>query len=307
MGRLDSCRLRLWGRQNARRRDTAVQGSNLLREAICCEMPAALAKHLGLEAMDLLLDVEKSFDHRRLHDVALVALRIGYPAEPLLFALMGHRAVRFICYQGSYSMSIYPVESILAGCVHSTSMARAVMTELLDHAHAGYMPRTLSWVHVLEEITAQLLEHGVMVKAMAAARGVGVDAHVSARRALSTWHQRRGTAKLRASRLTGVVRCYRLAAKLTRPGAEAQARWGSQSQGASLTGLARRQTHACSQLLASGDLEDAQPPAWPLLFGPKAAPEYEHRRDIRTSWLNILEAHPQLIRGIESLWEHLDA
>ena len=104
---------------------------------------------------------------------------------------------------------------------------------------------------------------------------------MSGRRALHTLHQRRAKASLRASRLSKVVRCCKQAAKLARPGAGAQARWGSQTQGISpiVMMATRRMLATTSGLRRPGECTAT---CMALAFGPRAEPEYAYRCDILT-------------------------
>ena len=128
--------------------DDAVKGSSPLRAAILRSVRVEVAKTLGFEAIGILWDISAFFDSI---DIAmLIPLALEWEFCPWLLGLavkvhMGPRAFK----EGKY---ISPwVESsglsILAGCMTSVSLTRALLYDMLDDLHWSYRPITLrTWV-----------------------------------------------------------------------------------------------------------------------------------------------------------------
>ena len=81
--------------------------------------------------------------------LVMAALKLGYPAVPLLIAMLIHIATRVISADGVVSIDVMLSDiSIIAGCSHSVSWTRCFLYDLLETLHRAYMPYTKlnSWV-----------------------------------------------------------------------------------------------------------------------------------------------------------------
>ena len=128
--------------------DDAVKGSSPLRAAILRSLRVEVAKILGYEAIGLLWDISAFFDEVDIALLIPLALSRGFCPWTLGLAVkvhMGPRAFK----EGKYISSWFESSgcSILAGCVTSVSLTRALLYDVLDDMHRSCSPITLrTWV-----------------------------------------------------------------------------------------------------------------------------------------------------------------
>ena len=128
--------------------DDAVKGSSPLRAAILRSLRVEVAKILGYEAVGLLWDISSFFDEVDISLLLPLALSRGFCPWTLGLAVkvhLGPRAFKEGKYVSSWMES--SGRSILAGCVTSVSLTRALLYEVLDDMHRSCSPITLrTWV-----------------------------------------------------------------------------------------------------------------------------------------------------------------
>ena len=77
---------------------------------------------LGISGAQILCDFEKFFDTMEVGILVIAALKYGYPAVPLLIAMLIYIAYRVISAEGIVSLDILPLDiSSIVGCSHSVS------------------------------------------------------------------------------------------------------------------------------------------------------------------------------------------
>ena len=128
--------------------DDAVKGSSPLRAAILRSLRVEVAKILGYEAIGLLWDISAFFDEVDIALLIPLALKRGFCPWVLGLAVkvhMGPRAFK----EGNYISPWFESSgcSILAGCVTSVSLTRALLYDVLDDMHRSFSPITMrTWV-----------------------------------------------------------------------------------------------------------------------------------------------------------------
>ena len=128
--------------------DDAVKGSSPLRAAILRSLRVEVAKILGYEAIGLLWDMSAFFDEVDIALLIPLALSGGFCPWMLGLAVkvhMGPRAFK----EGKYISPWLESSgcSILAGCVTSVSLTRALLYDVLDDMHRTCSPITMrTWV-----------------------------------------------------------------------------------------------------------------------------------------------------------------
>ena len=121
--------IRHWEKQICHSYDTARPGSSCLRAALKRNFLAECQVRLGRHCAAALHDIDKFFDSIDPVILATNATRNGYPARDLCFALLHHLAPRILRVQGVCSEPVMVYNSILAGCVHSVPLTRALFVE----------------------------------------------------------------------------------------------------------------------------------------------------------------------------------
>ena len=146
--RLKKVLLSEWDEKFAGFWDDAVKGSSPLRAAILRSLRVEVAKILGYEAIGLLWDISAFFDEVDIALLIPLALDRGFCPWLLGLAVkvhMGPRAFK----EGKYISPWMESSglSILAGCVTSVSLTRALLYDVLDDMHRSCSPITLrTWV-----------------------------------------------------------------------------------------------------------------------------------------------------------------
>jgi hypothetical protein len=103
---------------------------------------------VGMHVLQPLWDIEKFFDSIRIEDVVELSLAMSYPAVQLALGAQAHTAPRFLRASDSFSLLIDDIDtSILAGCMQSTSWARAVVYDIVEEMHLRW-PSAGPSVHV---------------------------------------------------------------------------------------------------------------------------------------------------------------
>ena len=134
--RLEKMLLAEWDEKFAGFWDDAVKGSSPLRAAILRSLRVEVAKILGYEAIGLLWDITAFFDEVDIALLIPLALSRGFCPWTLGLAVkvhMGPRAFK----EGKYISSWMESSgcSILAGCITSVSLTRALLYDVLDDMH----------------------------------------------------------------------------------------------------------------------------------------------------------------------------
>ena len=146
-GKIRKPEMAAWTEKKAGFWDTAVKGSSALKTALMREFWNEVCLEKGLEAAELLLDMEKFFDTLKPEILAPRAIELGYPPIFLYLGLLVHRAARVLKGDGTHSDPQIVQQSILAGCVQSVDWTRAHLFDLLDDLHMAYRPTQIkSWV-----------------------------------------------------------------------------------------------------------------------------------------------------------------
>ena len=146
--RLKKMLLAEWDEKFAGFWDDAVKGSSPLRAAILRSLRVEVAKNLGYEAIGLLWDISAFFDEVDIALLIPLALSRGFCPWTLGLAVkvhMGPRAFK----EGKYISPWMESSgcSILAGCVTSVSLTRALLYDVLDDMHRSCSRITLrTWV-----------------------------------------------------------------------------------------------------------------------------------------------------------------
>ena len=146
--RLKKVLLADWDEKFAGFWDDAVKGSSPLRAAILRSLRVEVAKILGFEAVGLLWDISAFFDEVDIAMLIPLALDRGFCPWLLGLAVkvhMGPRAFKEGKFISSWVES--SGRSILAGCMTSVSLTRALLYDILDNMHRSCSPITLrTWV-----------------------------------------------------------------------------------------------------------------------------------------------------------------
>ena len=125
-----------------------MKGSSPLRAAILRSLRVEVAKILGYEAVGLLWDISAFFDEVDIALLVPLALDRGFCPWLLRLAVKVHMGPR--AFKEGKFISTWVESSglsILAGCITSVSLTRALLYDILDDMHRSCSPVTLrTWV-----------------------------------------------------------------------------------------------------------------------------------------------------------------
>ena len=116
-----------WAAANVGEYDFAAAGRSALYSSSARCLTNEIAVLSGQHTASLLWDMEKFFDSIPPQLVVEQGLRLGYPVVDLVLAVAMHIAPRIMVLSRTASPLIFPLLSILAGCMHSINFARLVM------------------------------------------------------------------------------------------------------------------------------------------------------------------------------------
>ena len=149
--------------------DTAVRGSTPLRAALRGELNNEVAVTLGLQAVEILFDATKFYDHLHPEDICRLALEHGYPGPLLYLGLLVHGSARTILGPEGTSQPLCPGRSIVAGCFQSVAWTRAFLFRTLQFLHEAFAPvRVDSYV---DDLSLRIHGSHAKCKSMAVAAG----------------------------------------------------------------------------------------------------------------------------------------
>ena len=157
--------------------DTALAGPPPLRAALLRQLRGDIGGALGLVVVDSLLDISKLYENISVELAFKAATKHRFPPRALWFALLVRRAARVLQHPASVSRDIVPTASLLAGCMCSVSLTRALIHDLARTAHDRAGPLARLATHV-GDIHAQLIAPAAKA-ADTAVRLVGAVAHVA--------------------------------------------------------------------------------------------------------------------------------
>lgn len=109
----------------------------------------------GLETAAILADIVKCFENVPRDVLVEEARATAFPLAILRLALCTYRAARRLICDGFCSREVRATRSILAGCVHATSLLRCLLLRTLDRISARWTGVTLRVV--VDDVTAQLV------------------------------------------------------------------------------------------------------------------------------------------------------
>ena len=121
--------------------DTAIKGSSALMAAILREAKNEICHHLDIDVIQFLWDGEKFYDSINTNRLINLSLDQDYPAHMLELGIQVHSADRVLVSDGCCSEPIgIEGRSIIAGCMQSTTLTKALLHDMLDHLHRRYRP-----------------------------------------------------------------------------------------------------------------------------------------------------------------------
>jgi len=123
--------IRRWDGEQAGFWDSAVGGRSCLLAGMRRTLQAESALELGYEAALALWDMKGFYDSVRISHLIAECKGCSYPLGVLLFCLIMHTAPRALKLDKCISKVVVATRSILAGCLTSTSMARALLKTVL--------------------------------------------------------------------------------------------------------------------------------------------------------------------------------
>ena len=153
--------------------DTAAPKGNARRAAVHRQLRAELAQRNGGYSIQLLWDIEGSFDHLDLAYVAEQAWLLGMDADMLAVFLRLHLAPRVLEVDGCLAepMAILG-RSILMGCTSSTRLGRAATRKPLLDSQATPMDQGVTLtqgIHV-DDVSQQVIGQNLTSVAQSAVR-----------------------------------------------------------------------------------------------------------------------------------------
>jgi len=159
--KMDKALVSEWDLEHDAHWDSALRGSSPLRLGLARAVRGDVAIVCGTTCIDSLLDIHKFCDSLQIGDVVECALELSYPPRALWLAACVHRATGVLKHPAALSTCIDPHTSIIAGCMHSVSLTRTVLHDVVAEAHRKYMPQSRANVHV-DDIAGQTITPSVV-------------------------------------------------------------------------------------------------------------------------------------------------